>query len=103
MTAHPTYYEIVIWEDPVSDFDGWQDISNLAAKKGELVHSIGFPVREDEHHLFLAMDFHDDSCNTLGRIPITAIKARRRVRYRSPKQAQKEPQPEMNSEANGAG
>ena len=78
----PKEFVIILWEDPSSDFDGWQDIAKLAATKMTTVFSIGWPVREDENHLYLAMDWSDDSCNTIGKIPKHAIKARKLVRLK---------------------
>ena len=32
----PKFYEMVLWEDPASDFDGWQDIGKLASTEPDL-------------------------------------------------------------------
>jgi len=78
----PKFYEMVLWEDPASDFDGWQDIGKLASTEPDLVVSVGWPVREDENYLYLAMDWSEGKCNTIGRLPKSAIRQRRRVRLR---------------------
>jgi hypothetical protein len=80
--SKPKEYEMVIWEDPASDFDGWQDISKMGNMKLVEVFSIGWPVREDETHLYLAMDWNDGECNTIGKIPKSAISARKRINLR---------------------
>ncbi len=80
--SKPKAYELVIWEDPASEFDGWNRIDKMVATGIVEVYSVGWPVREDSTHLYLSMDWHDDECNTIGRIPLTAIKARKRINLR---------------------
>ena len=78
----PKAYELVLWEDPASEFGGWVDIELMVATTAVRVYSIGWPVREDDSYLYLAMDFHDGEANTIGKIPINAIKARKRINLR---------------------
>ena len=81
----PGKYTIVLWEDPASEYDGWQSIKSFAAKEPELVFSIGWLVRDDPTHLYLAMDWHSAQCNTVGKIPKAAVKWRKSVKIRWPK------------------
>jgi hypothetical protein len=92
MSSKPKQYELVMWEDPASDFDGWKDIDTMAAMKPELVYSVGWPVRDDDTYLYLAMDWHSEQCNTVGKIPKAAIKARKAIQLRGfpPKEKKKE-------------
>ena len=78
----PKEYELILWEDPSSDYDGWKKIEDLGVSHPELAFSIGWPVYEDEHIVRLAMDWCDGECNTRGKIPKTAIKARKKLNLR---------------------
>lgn len=78
----PEKYEIVLWEDPSSDFSGWIDLDKMQASSAELVFSIGWPAREDETHLYLVMDWSEGKGNTVGKIPLTAIKKRKSIKLR---------------------
>lgn len=82
MSKKPKAYELVLWEDPSSDFEGWTRLERMVSTPMVEVYSIGWPVREDATHLYLAMDFHDDEANTIGKIPLTAIKARKVINLR---------------------
>ena len=90
-TAKPKTYEIVLWEDPASDFSGWTAITRIDSADVDMVYSVGWPVREDDHFLWLAMDWHDDEANTLGKIPLTAIKARKTINLRGFPPKKKDP------------
>jgi hypothetical protein len=91
-SSKPKAYELVIWIDPASEFEGWQRIDKMVATESVEVYSIGWPVREDETTLYLAMDFHDNEANTIGKIPLNAIKARKRVNLRGfPPKVKQEP------------
>jgi len=78
----PKEYELVLWEDPASEFDGWVDLSKMQATKPELVFSVGWYAREDENHLYLVMDWSDGKGNTVGKIPLSAIKDRKKIKLR---------------------
>jgi hypothetical protein len=80
--SKPKAYELVLWLDPATDYDGWTPVTQIANKAAEMVYSVGWPVREDDTTLYLAMDFHDDEANTIGKIPLNAIKARKRINLR---------------------
>jgi hypothetical protein len=92
MAKKPQAYELVLWEDPATDWDGWTDVDAISVKQPELVYSIGWPVRDDDIYLYLAMDWHNEEINTLGKIPKAAIKARKRIQLRGfpPKEKKKE-------------
>lgn len=91
MAQKPKQYELVMWEDPASNFDGWQDIEGLNAKSLSIVYSVGWPVKETEHFLYLAMDWCKEEANTIGEIPISGIKARKVINLRGfpPKEKKK--------------
>lgn len=81
--SKPKEYVMILWEDPTSEWDGWQDIQKLAATKVTEVFSVGWPVREDDTHVYLSMDWSDESCHTVGKIPKSAIKARKLVKMKN--------------------
>lgn len=81
-TSKPKQYELVLWEDPASNFEGWTAITKIDSADVDHVFSVGWPVREDDHFLWLAMDWHDDEANTLGKIPKTAILSRKKINLR---------------------
>jgi hypothetical protein len=88
----PQEYEVIEWVDPSSDWDGWQDIEKIANTRSVVCYSIGWPIREDEVFVYLAMDYSDGTCNTIGKIPHAAIKSRKKVKLRGfpPKEKKKE-------------
>lgn len=85
----PKAYELIMWLDPATEFDGWTRVDKMVGTPEVLVYSIGWPVREDETTLYISMDYHDEEVNTIGRIPLNAIKARKRINLRGfpPKEA----------------
>lgn len=89
----PESYEIILWEDPSSDFSGWVDLSKMSASQAELVFSVGWLAREDTTHLYLVMDWSEGKGNTVGKIPLTAIKERKSIKLRGfpPKPKKVEP------------
>ncbi|MHA1962422.1 MAG: hypothetical protein ACW99U_19635 [Candidatus Thorarchaeota archaeon] len=92
-------YELVLWEDPTSDF-GWKKDDEAKVIVPALVTSIGFVIAETDSHLVMAMDWHDGWNNTRGLIPLYAIKARKRIKVRGfpPKEKKRE----RNDDADGS-
>ena len=73
----------MLWEDPSTEWEGWVDLDSVAAKKPELVFSLGWPAREDDTHLYIVMDWSDGKGNVMGKIPKHSIIARKKVKLRN--------------------
>lgn len=76
----PKEYWLIVWADPATDYDGWFDIGSMVSRPEELVFSVGWHARKDETYLYVTMDWSMGKGNTVGKIPLSAIKYLKKVK-----------------------
>jgi hypothetical protein len=76
----PKHYYLVVWEDPATEYDSWFDINSMSAKDPSLVFSLGWESRDDTNHLYILMDWSENKGNTVGKIPLSAIRYLKKIK-----------------------
>lgn len=71
----------VTWRDSTLNNGGWHDITDhLKGRWGDLIHSVGFVLRDDKKGLTLASSVHGKRAAGVVNIPAGMIVKRRRIK-----------------------
>ena len=80
-STHKAWRVEVIWRDSVLDNGGWMPVRrHLRPRWGELIHSVGFVLRDDKEGVSLASSVHGDRAAGVVHIPAGMVVKRRRLR-----------------------